>query len=47
MEEVTNPKTALFFLALLPQFVMPEAGPAAPQLLIHGLTNSHSLRNTL
>lgn len=35
--EVTNPKTALFFLALLPQFVLPEAGPAAPQLLILGL----------
>ncbi|NKB34790.1 MAG: LysE family translocator [Pseudomonadales bacterium] len=35
--EVTNPKTALFFLALLPQFVVPEAGPAAPQFLILGL----------
>lgn len=35
--EVTNPKTALFFLALLPQFVVPEAGPAAPQFLLLGL----------
>lgn len=37
MVEVTNPKTALFFLALLPQFVAPEAGPAAPQFLLLGL----------
>ena len=35
--EVTNPKTALFFLALLPQFVSPETGPVAPQLLVLGL----------
>lgn len=35
--EVTNPKTALFFLALLPQFVMPEAGPVWQQLLVLGL----------
>ena len=35
--EVTNPKTALFFLALLPQFVVPEAGPTAPQFLLLGL----------
>jgi len=35
--EVSNPKTALFFLALLPQFVMPESGPVAQQLLIFGL----------
>jgi len=35
--EASNPKTALFFLALLPQFVVPEAGPAAPQFLILGL----------
>jgi len=35
--EVTNPKTALFYLALLPQFVAPSAGPAAPQFLLLGL----------
>ena len=34
--EVTNPKTALFFIAFLPQFVVPEAGPVALQLLILG-----------
>ena len=35
--EITNPKTALFFLALLPQFVVVDAGPVAPQLLLLGL----------
>tara|TARA_R110002073_G_scaffold97731_2_gene224471 strand:- start:258 stop:911 length:654 start_codon:yes stop_codon:yes gene_type:complete len=35
--EASNPKTALFFLALLPQFVVPDAGPAAPQFLLLGL----------
>lgn len=34
--EVTNPKTALFFIALLPQFVVPESGPVALQLIILG-----------
>ena len=34
--EVTNPKTALFFIALLPQFVVPESGPVWQQLLILG-----------
>ena len=38
--EITNPKTALFFLALLPQFVVPEAGPVAPQLLLLGLIST-------
>ncbi len=35
--EVTNPKTALFFLALLPQFVVPAAGAVSQQLLVLGL----------
>jgi len=34
---VLNPKTALFFLALLPQFVEPGAGPVALQMLVLGL----------
>ena len=35
--EVTNPKTALFFIALLPQFVAPESGPVWLQLFVLGL----------
>jgi threonine/homoserine/homoserine lactone efflux protein len=33
---IFNPKTALFFLAFLPQFVDPAAGPVAPQMLVLG-----------
>ena len=35
--EVLNPKTALFFLAFLPQFVDVSAGPIAPQMLLLGM----------
>lgn len=36
--EVLNPKTALFFLAFLPQFVKTEGPPVVLQLLTLGLT---------
>ena len=32
-----NPKVAIFFLAFLPQFVVPGAGPVSAQLFLHGL----------
>lgn len=35
--EALNPKTALFFLAFLPQFVDVTAGPIAPQMLLLGM----------
>jgi threonine/homoserine/homoserine lactone efflux protein len=35
--QLGNPKAALFFLALFPQFVHHDAGPAAPQILILGM----------
>ncbi|GAA0948887.1 LysE family translocator [Nonomuraea longicatena] len=33
---VLNPKTAIFFLAFLPQFTDPAAGPVLPQILVFG-----------
>lgn len=35
--DLLNPKVATFFLAFLPQFVEPEAGPAWMQLMLHGV----------
>ncbi|MGD9960612.1 LysE family translocator [Nocardioides sp.] len=35
--DVLNPKTLLFFLALLPQFVAPDRGPVAVQSLLLGM----------
>ncbi|MBV1926162.1 MAG: LysE family translocator [Rhodobacteraceae bacterium] len=32
-----NPKVAIFFLAFLPQFVVPGAGPTWAQLFLHGI----------
>lgn len=37
LAEVLNPKSAMFFLAFLPQFVRPENGAVAIQLTILGL----------
>ena len=35
--DLLNPKVAIFFLAFLPQFVAPGAGPVWVQLLAHGV----------
>jgi threonine/homoserine/homoserine lactone efflux protein len=37
LTNITNPKVAMFFIAFLPQFVMPGPMPAWQQLLILGL----------
>lgn len=36
VSEILNPKTALFFLSFLPQFVNPSAGSVTTQLLVLG-----------
>ena len=45
LTELLNPKTALFFLTFLPQFVQPHRGPVAVQLLVLG-TVSVALNST-
>ena len=37
MVGLLNPKVAIFFLAFLPQFVVPGAGPIWAQMFLHGI----------
>ncbi len=37
MVGLLNPKVAVFFLAFLPQFVVPGAGPVWAQMFLHGI----------
>ncbi|NVK21178.1 MAG: LysE family translocator [Kangiellaceae bacterium] len=38
VSDALNPKVAIFFISLLPQFIQPEAGNALNQLIILGIT---------
>lgn len=38
LSDALNPKVAIFFISLLPQFIQPEAGNTLSQLLILGVT---------
>jgi threonine/homoserine/homoserine lactone efflux protein len=35
--DLLNPKAAIFFMAFLPQFAVPGAGPVWAQLMLHGV----------
>jgi threonine/homoserine/homoserine lactone efflux protein len=38
LSDVLNPKVAIFFISLLPQFIQPESDRAITQLIILGVT---------
>ena len=46
MVQILNPKTALFFLAFLPQFVDPEAGHVGLQMLVARARSSSRSRSS-